>query len=107
MATTRYETLEPEDLARLGSLYDAAWAAVAPGLQHLSAAAMQAARARLAGIMLELTRQQSVHDNLKQRALVIFHYTPHFAAKAQGDGAASDSSLPAVSPAARTRLPLK
>lgn len=93
MATTRIETLEPEDLARLGSLYDAAWAAVAPSLNHLSGAAIQAARARLAAIMLELTKQQSVHDNLKQRALVIFHYTPHLAAKVQLNAAVSERSL--------------
>lgn len=92
MATTRIETLEPEDLARLGSLYDAAWAAVAPSLNHLSVTAIQAARARLAGIMLELTKQQSVHDNLKQRALVIFHYTPHLAAKVPLDTAGSERS---------------
>ena len=93
MATTRIETLDPEDLARLGSLYDAAWAAVAPSHNHLSGAAIQAARARLAAIMLELTRQQSVHENLKQRALVIFHYPPHLVAKMQLDAALGERGL--------------
>lgn len=73
MSPARNETFEPDDLARLGHIFDEAWATLAPSLTGADAAAVASARARLAGIMLELTRQQLVAANLKERALAIFH----------------------------------
>lgn len=72
MFTKRPENLEPEDLARLGSLYDQAWAAVAANFADTDAATRTAARSRLAGIMLELLEQQLVSEGLKQRAVSVF-----------------------------------
>jgi hypothetical protein len=69
----RVETFEPEALARLGSAFDEAWAAIEPRLSPLDDAARVAARVRLAAIMLELTHPQLSDDGLKQRALIIFH----------------------------------
>lgn len=73
MSPTSNETFEPDDLALLGHLFDEAWIALAPSLTGLDASAIGSARARLAGIMLELTKQQLVAANLKERALAIFH----------------------------------
>lgn len=73
MQVSRVETLEPEELARLGSAYDEAWAAIAPRLSPLDDSARAAARVRLAAIMLELTHFQMPDDGLKLRALMIFH----------------------------------
>jgi hypothetical protein len=83
MATIRIETFAPEDLARLGSIFDEAWIALAPSLEHRGDAAIAAARGRLAGIMLELSQQQLVANNLKARALVIFHHSSDAAPIAQ------------------------
>jgi hypothetical protein len=65
-------TFEPEVLARLGAIFDEAWASLAAGFEHANESTRLAARAKLAGILLELVEQQLISESLKQRALMIF-----------------------------------
>ena len=90
MITRSRETLDPEDLERLGSIFDEAWSLLAPGLQHRGEAAVAEARARLAGIMLELCQHQLMSGSLKKRALRIFFEDaqPH---RAEGSVAHSEA----------------
>ncbi len=81
MISTRPETMDPEDLQRLGFLFDETWSAVAAKFAESDAAATMIARGRLAGIMIELLEQQRLSHSLKRLALGIFHATyPHAAA---------------------------
>ena len=91
MCPSRRETFEPEDLARLGSMFDEAWAAVAARFAKADEAERAAARARLAGIMMELLNQQLVADGLPQRAIAIFQFADPRAAPANGVGDATRS----------------
>jgi hypothetical protein len=65
-------TFEPEVLARLGAIFDEAWASLDADFEHANEATRLAARSKLAGILLELVEQQLVSESLKQRALIIF-----------------------------------
>ena len=67
----RPETFEPEVLALLGSIFDEAWASVAPEYA-LDAEAAREARAELATIMLRLTDLQLGSGELKEKALRSF-----------------------------------
>lgn len=81
MHPTRPEKMEPEDLQRLGFLFDEAWSAVAAEFADVDAAARTLARGRLAGIMIELLEQQRLSHGLKRLVLGVFHATyPHTAA---------------------------
>jgi hypothetical protein len=72
MTSRRVETLEPEDLASLGSMFDETWAAVAAGFDHADEDAKAAARARLARILLELVDQEDGPELIKQTAVRAF-----------------------------------
>jgi hypothetical protein len=69
MPTARPETLEPEFLAQLGSIYDEAWASVAASYTHVDTHALADARAELAAIMMRLAADELASGELKDQAI--------------------------------------
>ncbi len=69
MPTVRPETLEPEFLAQLGSIYDEAWASVAASYTHVDTHALADARAELAAIMMRLAADELASGELKDQAI--------------------------------------
>ena len=88
MSSRRPRIFEPEELAKLGSAYDEAWASLAAGFEHAGETVQAAAKAKLAGIMLELVEQQLMPESLKQRALTMFQFDAAQAADAEATSAA-------------------
>jgi hypothetical protein len=63
---------EPDALKMLGEAFDEAWASIASSYGE-DASAIEAARLRLAGIMIELARDRQLGpDQLKRTALRLF-----------------------------------
>jgi hypothetical protein len=67
MPTARPETLEPEFLAQLGSIYDEAWASVAASYTHVDTHALADARAELAAIMMRLAADERLQGSSRTR----------------------------------------
>ncbi len=94
MPAARPETLEPEFLAQLGSIYDEAWASVAVSYAHVDADALAEARAELAAIVMRLAAGQLASGELKDQAIHEFRCDG-----AIGDAAATPGNRAVTEPA--------
>jgi hypothetical protein len=68
-----HETIEPEDLAVLGTVFDEVWSSVSGGLRHADVDRRAAARTQLANILLQLVQGRRLGpDEMKRRAIQTF-----------------------------------
>ncbi len=72
MLARRAEIYEPEDLAVLGSIFDEAWAEIAPGFDHADEATCASIRTRLATLLLQLAGHETGHERLRETVMNIF-----------------------------------